>query len=484
MQLFIYLFAFSFFFEVYQIFGFGTTGITISDFITLSMFLYFIKIVIWDGKELKISKNPAILFLFLFYGITFVSGFAPIFRGSQGEIIQFIKSTSHYHFTVLFLTINILANNKNETWDNFIKIWIVLSIFINIFGIYQIIARPLGLPFAWMEFNNLSYLSRGMYETMDEVPQISLRFENFFRATSVFSEPSALASFNAIILVFLIVPYVQNFKPFLNSNFLTITASVFSVLGIFLAFSLTGLSAFGLVILSIIIFEKFKNLGLFVKIFIAMIIFLIIADQIVSAYSGVSVLELFYKRVYGVINYLMTNQLSAIEGESFSGRSDNVEAMFNIFRHNPIWGTGLGLTYISPYAEGYFFADITIMAVLAETGIFGFIGYFGFFAIFLFIATKFLIFRDKLVNLEDNEKRILLMLFYILMVYFVVNYLSGNQLYNVFSLIILSLVFNVVDNYYINRLNKYYTLKLVKIPLSVLFNNYIYSYIHKMKRVS
>lgn len=328
MQVFIYLFAFSFFMEMYQLFGVGSTGFTFSDAITLSMFFYFIKYIIWDGKEIKIAKNPAILFLFSFYAITFISGFAPIFRGSQGEISQFLKSTAHYHFSLLFLTINILFNNKNETWDNFIKIWLVLSIFINAFGIYQIIARGLGLPFAWLEINNYAYLSRGMYDTLEEVPQISLRFENFFRATSIFSEPSALAAFNAIILIFLIIPYVQNHKPFLKSKFLTITALIFSILGIFLAFSLTGLSSLGMIILAIIVFEKFKNLGLFVKVFFVMLIFLVLADQVVASYAGISVLELFYKRVDGVINYMMTSQLSAVEGESFSGRSDNVLAMF------------------------------------------------------------------------------------------------------------------------------------------------------------
>lgn len=481
MQVFIYLFAFAFFLEMYQLFGVGSTGFTLSDAITLSMFFYFIKLTIWDGKEIKVAKNPAILFLFAFYAITFLSGFAPILRGSQGEISQFVKSTAHYHFSLLFLTINILNGNKNETWNNFIKIWLIISIFINIFGIYQIIARGLGLPFAWMEVSNQSYLSRGMYDSLEEVPQISLRFENFFRATSVFSEPSALAGFNALILVFLMIPYIQNQKPFLKSKFLTITALIFSLLGLFLAFSLTGLAAFGLIILGIILFEKFKNLGLFVKIFFAMILFIIIADQVVVSYSSISVLELFYKRVAGVINYMMTSQLSAIEGESFSGRSDNMIAMLNIFRHNPIIGTGMGLTYFSPYSDGWHFADITIMAVLAETGIIGFFVYFGFFLILLTISVKILINRGKLSKIDDDQKRLLQILFYVIIVYFVVNYLSGNQILNVFSLVMLSLIFNVVDNYYIHYLNKFYSIRLVQHPFSSIFKQALISFVNQKK---
>lgn len=478
MQVFIYLFAFSFFLEMYQLFGIGSTGFTLSDGITLSMFFYFLKYAIWDGKEIKVAKNPAILFLFSFYIITLISGIAPILRGSQGELTQFVKSTAHYHFSLLFLTINILLNNKNETWDNFIRIWLVISIFINAFGIYQIIARGLGLPFAWLEINNLSYLSRGMYDTLEEVPQISLRFENFFRATSIFSEPSALAGFNSIILVFLIIPYIQNHKPFLKSKFLTITSLIFSILGIFLAFSLTGLSTFGLIILGVIVFEKFKNLGLFVKIFLGMLIFVVIADQVVTNYSGISVLELFYKRVSGVINYMMTNQLSQVEGESFSGRSDNVIAMLNIFRHNPIIGTGMGLTFISPYSEGWLFADITIMAVLAETGTIGFIAYFGFFLILLTISIKFLTNREKLDKVDNGQKRLSLLLFYVLIVYFVVNYVSGNQILNVYSLIILSLVFNVINIYYIDYLDKYYSIRLVQTPFSSIFKQALVSYVN------
>lgn len=481
MQVFIYLFAFSFFLEMYQLFGLGSTGFTLSDGITLSMFFYFIKYTIWDGKELKVAKNPAILFLFAFYIITLISGISPILRGNQGELTQFIKSAAHYHFSLLFLTINILINNRNETWNNFIKIWLVLSIFINAFGIYQIIARGLGLPFAWLEINNMAYLSRGMYDTLEEVPQISLRFENFFRATSIFSEPSALAGFNALILVFLLIPYIQGHEPFLKSKFLTMTSLIFSILGIFLAFSLTGLSTFGLIIMGVIFFEKFKNLGLFVKIFLGMIIFVFIADQVVSNYSGISVLELFYKRVSGVVNYMMTSQLSAVEGESFSGRSDNMIAMLNIYRHNPIIGTGMGLTYLSPYSEGWLFADITIIAVLAETGTIGFFAYFGFFLILLTLSVRFLIYREKLENVDNNQKRLLLMLYYIIQVYFVVNYLSGNQILNVYSLIMLSLIFNIINNYYINYLDKYYSIRLVQKPLSSIFKQAAVSFVNTKK---
>ncbi|HRP01707.1 MAG TPA: hypothetical protein PLE30_03570 [Candidatus Kapabacteria bacterium] len=475
------LFALSFFLEIYQIFSLGSTGVTFSDVITMGMFLYFIKYTIWDGKTIKISKNPAILFLFLFYIITLISGFAPISRGISGEMTQFIKSLSHYHFSLLFLTINILISNKNETWENFIKIWIVASIFINIFGIYQIIARGLNLPLAWLEIGNNAYLARGMYDNLEDVSQISLKFGNFFRATSIFSEPSALAAFDALVLVFLIIPYIQNFKPFLKSKFLTITSVISTILGLLLAFSLTGLTSFGLVIGSIILFEKFKNLKLFVKILFFLIIFLIIADQIVTLYFGISIFELFYKRIYGVIQFLLTNQVSAIEGESFSGRSDNASAMFNIFTHNPIIGTGLGLTSASPYSDGWFFADITIMAVLAETGIIGFFAYISFSALLLFQSIKFLVFRDRYTNIDDSQRRLQMILFYILMIYIVVNYLSGNQLLNVFSLIMLSLIFNVIDNYYLNYLKKFYEVKFVNKPLSIIFKQALLSNVSNSK---
>lgn len=202
-----------------------------------------------------------------------------------------------------------------------------------------------------------------------------------------------------------------------------------------------------------------------------MIFFVLIADQFLTTYTDISVIGLFQQRLEGVAGYITTSQLSNLEGESFSGRSESIGAMFNIFRHNPIFGTGLGLTFYSPYADGWHFADVTIMAVLAETGFIGFIGYFGFFIVFIMISIKFLINRNNSHFNDIIQKRLLLSSFYVLMVYFVVNYLSGNQIVNVFSLIVLSMLFNIFGNYYKDNLGRYYKVKLVPQPMSTVFKS-------------
>lgn len=469
------LIGIGFFLEIYQLFGLGTTGFTVCDAANVLLFIIFLKRAFWDGEEFLIAKNPAIFFLIWFYLAIIFSGIAPIFSGQKGYITQFIKSNAHFHFTLLFLTLNILMNNNSKTWDYLIKTWLISSLFINIFGIYQIFARAFNLPLAWLEIGNVSYTSRGMYDNLEDVSQLSIQFENFFRSTSIFSEPSALASFNAIILVFLIIPYVQKQPAYIKNKILYFLIFFFCVVGLFSAFSLTGLSSFVILILSILLFEKIKNLSFFFKIFIIIVAVLVIADQIISIYTDISIFYLFFKRLSGIFDFILTNQLSDLEGESFSGRTDNIQAMLTIFRHSPIYGIGLGLTYTSPYADGWLFADITLMAVLAETGIIGFIGFFGYFITLLIISAKILIYRNS-INIKDiSFNRLLLMLFYILNVYFVVNYLSGNQIVNYFSVILLAIVFTTINQYYIVQLNRFYKLKLIKVPIKLAIKTFLES---------
>lgn len=463
-------FAITINFEIYEWFNVGSTGFTTNDFILILMILMFLKITIWDGAELKIAKNPAILFYSLFILSTLISGLYPLLSGNKFMIMQYFKSIVHFHFTYLITLILILYKFENETWENFIKIWLILSIGINLFGVYQIIARALDLPFAWFELTNASFYSRNMHES-NEITQLSLRFEGFFRATSFFSEPSALAAFNGMTLVFSIIPKLKNFKPFLNSEKVTNLVIILSIVGLLLAFSLTGATIVVIILVMLFLTEKLNVVWRFLKVLPVIIVVVIVSNYIVESYSGISVLELFGKRFGTLSNLLLGKSLytNGIEGESVIDRGNNFISLFNIWLSSPIIGIGLGTTYLSPYADGMAFSDTSLMAVLGELGLVGIIPYLGLYVTFYSLGLRLTLTNSIYKSFDNSYKRLVTLIIYFLSYIIVTNLMSGNNLSSFTSALLFGFIISITNNYYIDYEKRFYVLRFVEKPLKQRF---------------
>ena len=453
-------------FEIFQWFNIGSAGVTTSDFITILTTILFLKITLWDGVELKLAKNPAILFYLLFLTATFISGLSPLLSGENIRIIQYFKTILHFHFTFLIAAVLILYKFENDTWNKFIKVWLVLSIGVNVFGVYQVIARAFDLPFAWIELTNASFFSRNQNQ-VDEFTQLSLRFEGFFRATSFFSEPSALGAYNALTLVFAIIPKFKGFKPFLKSNGLNNIVIVLCIIGLLLAFSLTGAAIIAVILFTILVTEKLSVFFRVIKVLPFIIILIIAANMIVENYAGISILELFGKR-FGTLGYLLTGGSGfnhGIEGESIYIRGENFSSLLNVWQSSPIIGVGLGLTYLSPYADGWAFSDTSIMAVLGELGLIGVIPYVALYITLYILGFRFTNTKSIFNSLDTNSQRLLSLIIYLMGFLTVTNYISGNNFSNISSALFMGLIISLINNYFIDYEKKYYVLKFVDKPL-------------------
>jgi len=452
--------------EIYQWFNISTIGITTGDFIMIFMMIMVLKLSIWDGKEIQLAKNPAIPIFYIFLGASLVSGIYPLLSGRQDMIIQFLKSQAHFQFNMSIVTVFILYKFSNESWNNFIKLWLIISVIINLFGIYQIIARALDLPFAWISFSSASFYSRNQHDVVGEISQISLRFESFFRATSFFSEPSALGAFNGVTLVFALLPKFKGFKPFFKSQFFTTLIIVLSVIGMLLAFSLTGATIVLLIMITTLLHERLNVFIRIMKILPFLLIFVIGANLIVESYTNINVLEMFGNRFdsIGDIIFGGGSSSSTIAGESVNSRSDNFNAMYNIWLSSPITGIGLGLTYKSPFSDGWAFSDTSLMAVLSEFGVFGIIPYLALFIMFYIQGVRFPK-SPKLSYLDEETKRLLSLIIYLMPFIIVTNFISGNNLSSISSSFYIGLFFSITNKYYIDYEKEFYTIKLVKSPL-------------------
>ena len=453
-------------FEVYELINVGSTGVTTNDVLTILLLVLLFKITIWDGQELKLAKNPAILFYLLFLFATFVSGLFPLLSGNKLMILQYFKSILHFHFTFLVVAVLILYKFENETWNHFIKVWLILSIGINLFGVYQIIARAFDLPFAWIELTNAAFFNRNQNEA-DEFTQLSLRFEGFFRATSFFSEPSALGGFNGITLIYATVPKIKGLKSFLKSNALNNIVIILSIIGLLLAFSLTGVAIVALFLLTVLLTERLQAMTTILKVLPFIIICVFLANMAVESYSGISILELFGKR-FGTLGNLLTGGGSyshGIEGESVTIRGENFTSLFNIWQSSPITGVGLGNTYLSPYADGWAFSDTSFMAVMGELGLVGAFPYLALVITFYVQGLRFTHTKSIYNSLDADSKRLLTLIIYVLSLFVVTNFISANNLSNIGSALYIGLILSIVNNYYINYRKEYYLIKFVNKPL-------------------
>lgn len=448
----------SYFTSAYQLFQIGSYGVTAIDIITAVIYIIFFKRIIWDGDKIEFVPKMQLFFFFLLLLSIFLSGFSPLFETSTAMTGQYLKTTGHMIFLGFFAFICAIYNIKPVVWNSVIRTWLIIGLLINIFGIYQIVARAYDLPLAWLEFTNVSITGRGMYE-MDEFQQLSLKFGNFYRATSIFYEPSALAAFNIYMLAFLIIPFMQKREAFFKSKFVTTTMFLFALIATFLTFSLTGFLGIFLIVSSIIIFEKGKRKYSLFGIFILAGIIVFITDAIVQSYAEISVLELFEKRLEGILNY-GTAKATVVEGESYATRLVSAEKTFEIWKNHPFTGIGLGLTEQNKSVL-LSFSDFGVLAALAEMGIFGFISFTGIFASFLVISVRYLLNRDSYKNLSMEKQRLIGIVYYILLVLIIINFISSNNLVNGATWIPIGILFSVVSRTSIDSGGKYYSIALI-----------------------
>lgn len=406
------------------------------------------------------------------------SAIYPLYNGSAEFLIQFLKTYLHFiYLTILGFSFAIIRVNTFEI-KSLIRTFIYTSIPIHIFGIYQLFARAFDLPFAFIDFNSIVFTLEDEYGVADGVSQLSLRFENFYRATSIFSEPSALGVYSCLILIFLIVPYFSKLKLFIENKVVFLIAVYLSLANLLLAFSNTGLLLFFLILMILIFIDKKIKIKILLKNLLIFIVFFIIVDALVSIYTNISVLGLFAERIEGILYYIGGDRNKMIVGESFDTRSDNFRWMIDIWTEYPISGIGMGLIKLNGI-HPVRFSDFYVAGALAETGIQGVIAFTLFF-VFLWKGS-YLITKNYHENklLNENDKSIFSILIYIVLIITVINWITANQFIGEINWILCAIVFAIVSNYYYLNNFSFIEFKIVSVPLKTTFNKNLNRYLNK-----
>jgi hypothetical protein len=457
----------AYFTSFYQLFAIGTYGFTLIDLFTIVFYLIILKKLLWDGERLHFSFHYGLLFLFLFVLAVILSSINPIITGNKDQIVQYLKTSAHFIFVMLFTLVFALYPVKTTIWVKVIQLWLILSILINVFAAYQITARAFDLPFAWLEMSNLSLSARGEVAKTD-ISQLSLQFGSFFRATSIFFEPSGLAAFNTFIISFIVAPYFRGAKPFFKSKALTLIILILSLIAMLLTFSMTGLFGVFLILLSTQIFKFSKRIFYAIPAVILSVVILIAADTVVEKNFGVSVFDLFGTRFKGILNQKSTEGMA---GESFFTRKNTIIGTLETWQEYPVTGIGLGtLQYAN---KGMVYSDNGAGSLLAETGSIGFITFSG--MIVAFFIYSYRINKHKKYDniLNEEEKQIASTLFFIMITLFMINYVSGNNIVYFPTWYALNIVAAMINTIFIRQGLKSYSFALVDKPWKEYFRNYL-----------
>lgn len=412
---------------IFQLFSFMGYGVTFVDFFLAILFVIVLKQFVFNKRKFVIMDRKVLMPIVLLFFAVFFSGIALFFWAGRESYIQFLKTISHFSFVALYGLIAISIEINFKTIFSILRIYLYSSILINLYAVYQLIARIYFLPLAYINITNVSFQTRDFDREVGEYTQVVLNFENFYRATSIFSEPSTLAWFNIYSLVIILIPLLTRNKPIIQQRWLLYIALGLSIIGLFLTFSLTGMLLLFFLILSIIILEKIKMLKIF---FVAIAVALTIAatDIIQMNFTEVSIAELFYSRISGLISAKSRGNLMTV-GESAPDRIQSIQNAVDLFLDFPITGIGSGNTYYYPKSTKRF-TQSSFFHLLAETGIIGAFAFIYLAYYFLRIISYLYKHRYKFVETIPELATLQSFAIYLTLILFFSNFFIGNVVGN------------------------------------------------------
>lgn len=424
--------------STYYLFYVGTYGVSMIDITNLFLVIYSLYRYFWLGKPFVLPPFSHYSWIFGLTVSVIFSVAVPLFSGSSEMQIQWIKTTLHYLY-VVFIGITIVGINFNskEIFSTF-KIHIGLSLFISLFGIYQIFARAFDLPFAWIVMSSNVMSSRG--GEMQEWGQLSLQFGSFFRATSIFPEPSSLAAYTIQILTLILCPFFIHKGTYIKNRIFIAVIVIVNIIALFATFSLTGILLSGILIVLYLFKEQKISLRGFLIFFIIVTSIIIFADYLAFQYFETSVLELFFQRAKGIYEVLFTSSGNTTGGESFFGRLETMIRAFRIWVEYPITGYGIGCIFLYDRVNQLTYIDSTLFSILAEIGLLGILSFVGLnISMFIFLF-KTIEYQLKIDLLSVQTQRLLAVLPYLFItqiaVLFTTSFLVTVWMYQLYGIIV------------------------------------------------
>jgi hypothetical protein len=351
--------------SIWQVFAIGSFGLPPAEFVMILFLLLYVPYrYVWLGKPLRVPNNAQLgMMVALLASMLFV-GIGPLIDGYQTMSLQSIKTLAHFGFIWAFAAIVLCSDVSVEQWRSVLRLHLSIGMAVCLYGLYQIPARTMDLPLAWLEITNAGF--KAHVENEPELGQLALRFAEFYRATSIFPEPSALGSYAANLVFLNVIPWARSGTGFLKTSWARVTSVVLALLALFAAFSMTGILLLCVGSAFVLLRYRKKLFGTLGVIVLVFAVGLPIIDSYINWHFNVSVLELFAVRIESIFSgEAFENVGGGVDGESANMRADDFTIAYKMWLENPLFGVGPGNTEHSFFARNH--NTITMSNVYAGT---------------------------------------------------------------------------------------------------------------------
>lgn len=343
-------------FDAYSIVSMGTFPITLS---VLCVSAYVILGVIELSYGIFPDKKQ-LCFYFTFLFIIFLSIVTSLEFFNLNSILLYI----------FFLTAYLFSKYDTKESDFFKKLKIIAIVYtlLSLYGIYQFIAYANHLPFS-------DFLLEGhMVSGFNRTNLIYIGERGFYRAHSIYLEPSTLSQFSAFAIILTFILYG---KKILKLRYLIIF-TIINLIAMLLSVAGTGIIMFGLAFVCLVVecFIKRKYLWFAIAsvILIILAIVLVFTSEIeIFEYARTRILEIFDPKMSGGMRFSFPYFVSLYSALNrlfgYSPGNEYIANKMYLFA-NPNAGIDSYTTFASGYAK-----------ILAE------LGFLGFAALIYLIAT-------------------------------------------------------------------------------------------------
>lgn len=363
---------------LFQLFNIGEFGIIPIEVTLGFALLYAVYHTVWLGRALRVPRRMELIVMSMLLFIFIFSEVGPLLSGDSLQILQGLKTFSHFILLWLGAFVLIVIPTTSKQWITAFRVHFGVSIIVVLFAAYQLPARTFEWPLGWIEITNQSF--RKLDREASEMGQIALRFADFYRATSIFSEPSALAGYGVVSLMMMMVPVFRRSQTIIKTRTFLIISIICTTVAIFLSFSMSGMIlVVSVLCLSVALYPRTapkRILGFM----LAAVVLLAIADVTVEKNFNISVLTLFGTRVENLVSGQATSEGSDIVGESATQRTNDYYVSAKVFESAPVIGVGAGNfgNAVEAKKRLTLYPSTVYGSVLGEMGILGFSALIGF----------------------------------------------------------------------------------------------------------
>jgi len=372
----------------------------------------------------KLSLAPATPWVIGILLASFVSILGAFNRPGE-YVLEFWKSEIQLLFAVLVYIAVTQLRIENRHILLLMKILILISVGVALYGFYLLPARFYGWPGGVLKLTNISLSAPAQ--------SIGVIFY-MIRSSSIFSEPSYYGHYMNGMIALSLTAALHRPKIF-GSPWIIWLILAIQFLGLLISFAMSAYYMFAIVLFCVILTESMRNR---IKISVSLAL-LVVAGLaltfLVEKLTDFQVQKFIFDRVHGIWLFLLTGDTGYFVGpESVFQRIDTARIAMNVWLDYPILGVGLGGYTLISYVYGDInpmgFSANVIVNTFAEMGIVGAVPLFGMMISSLYGAWRIFRFKIKPTdndNPEMTEIRLLArMVFFLMLVEVVYFHIQGS----------------------------------------------------------